>query len=80
MINKALLNTAANTDTSVTSIENGVTGRVLLNLNGDKMKKVNTKASPKQKEFHENLDYLGFMNLIGYGASDASKKILEVLG
>ena len=44
------------------------------------MKKVNTKASPKQKEFHENLDYLGFMNLIGYGASDASEKILEVLG
>ena len=37
MINKALLNTADNTDTSVTSIENGVTGRVLLNLKGDKM-------------------------------------------
>ena len=43
------------------------------------MKKVNTKASPKQKEFHENLDYLGFINLIGYGASDASEKILKEL-
>lgn len=44
------------------------------------MKKVNTKASPKQKEFHDNLEYLGFINLIGYGASDAIEKILEVLG
>ena len=43
------------------------------------MKKVNTKASPKQKEFHENLNYLGFINLIGYGASDASEKILKEL-
>ena len=43
MINKALLNTADNTDTSVTSIENGVTGRVLLNLKGDKMKKTMQK-------------------------------------
>lgn len=43
------------------------------------MKKVNTKASQKQKEFHENLDYLGFINLIGYGASDASEKILKEL-
>ena len=40
VINKVLLNTADNTDTSVTSIENGVTGRVLLNLKGDKMTKV----------------------------------------
>ena len=43
------------------------------------MKKVNTKASPKQKEFHKNLEYLGFINLIGYGASDASEKILKEL-
>ena len=43
------------------------------------MKKVNTKASPKQKEFHKNVEYLGFINLIGYGASDASEKILKEL-
>lgn len=43
------------------------------------MKKVNTKPSPKQKEFHKNLEYLGFVNLIGYGASDASEKILKEL-
>lgn len=43
------------------------------------MKKVNTKASPKQKEFHKNLEYLGFVSIIGYGATDASEKILEVL-
>ena len=43
------------------------------------MKKVNTKASPKQKEFHKNLEYLGFVSIIGYGASDASEKILKEL-
>lgn len=43
------------------------------------MKKVNTKPSQKQIEFHKNVEYLGFINLIGYGASDASEKILEVL-
>lgn len=43
------------------------------------MKKVNTKASTKQKEFHKNVEYLGFVSIIGYGASDASEKILEVL-
>ena len=43
------------------------------------MKKVDGKVSKKQKKFHKNLEYLGFINLIGYGASDASEKILEVL-
>ena len=43
------------------------------------MKKVNTKASTKQKEFHKNLEYLGFISIIGYGASDASEKILKEL-
>jgi len=43
------------------------------------MKKVNTKSSTKQKEFHKNVEYLGFVSIIGYGASDASEKILEVL-
>lgn len=44
------------------------------------MKKLNGKLSDKQKEFHDNLDYLGFISIVGYGASDASEKILEVLG
>lgn len=43
------------------------------------MKKVNTKPSQKQIEFHKNVEYLGFASIIGYGASDASEKILEVL-
>ena len=43
------------------------------------MKKVNTKTSPKQKEFHKNLEYLGFDYIVGYGATDASEKIMEVL-
>lgn len=43
------------------------------------MKKVNTKPSPKQKEFHKNVEYLGFVSIIGYGASDASEKILKEL-
>ena len=43
------------------------------------MKKVNTETSPKQKEFHKNLEYLGFVNMVGYGATDASEKILKEL-
>lgn len=43
------------------------------------MKNAKGKLSKAQKEFHENLDYLGFINLIGYGASDASEKILKEL-
>ena len=44
------------------------------------MKKLNGKLSDKQKEFNENVEYLGFISIVGYGASDASKKILEVFG
>ena len=44
------------------------------------MKKLNGKLSDKQKEFNENVEYLGFISIVGYGASDASEKILEVLG
>ena len=43
------------------------------------MKKLNGKLSDKQKDFNENVEYLGFINLIGYGASDASEKILKEL-
>lgn len=43
------------------------------------MKKINTKASTKQIEFHKNVEYLGFVSIIGYGASDASEKILKTL-
>lgn len=43
------------------------------------MKKVNTKPSKKQIEFHKNVEYLGFVSIIGYGASDASEKILKEL-
>ena len=44
------------------------------------MKKLSGKLSDKQKEFNENVEYLGYISIVGYGASDASEKILEVLG
>ena len=44
------------------------------------MKKLNGKLSDKQKEFNDNVEYLCFISLVGYGATDASEKILEVLG
>ena len=43
------------------------------------MKKLNGKLSDKQKEFNDNVEYLGFISLVGYGASDASEKILKEL-
>ena len=43
------------------------------------MKKLNGKLSDKQKEFNENVEYLGFVSIVGYGATDASKKILKEL-
>ena len=43
------------------------------------MKKLNGKLSDKQKDFNENVEYLGFISIVGYGASDASEKILKEL-
>ena len=43
------------------------------------MKKLNGKLSDKQKEFNDNVEYLGFISIVGYGASDASEKILKEL-
>ena len=63
-------------------VKSGVSDLIILTHNKVRfleMKKLNGKLSDKQKEFHENLDYLGFINLIGYGASDASEKILKEL-
>lgn len=63
-------------------VKSGVSDLIILTHNKViflEMKKLNGKLSDKQKEFHENLDYLGFINLIGYGASDASEKILKEL-
>lgn len=41
------------------------------------MKKLNGKLSDKQKDFNENVEYLGYISIVGYGASDASEKILK---
>lgn len=43
------------------------------------MKKLDGKVSKVQKEFSENVEYLGFVSIVGYGASDASEKILKEL-
>lgn len=43
------------------------------------MKKLNGKLSDKQKDFNENVEYLGYISIVGYGASDASEKILKEL-
>ena len=43
------------------------------------MKKLNGKLSDKQKEFNENVEHLGFISIVCYGASDASEKILKEL-
>ena len=43
------------------------------------MKKLDGKLSDKQKDFNENVEYLGYISIVGYGASDASEKILKEL-
>lgn len=44
------------------------------------MKNAKGKLSKAQKDFNENVEYLGFISLVAYSASEASEKILEVLG
>ena len=43
------------------------------------MKKINGKLSAIQEVFHKNVEYLGHISIVGYGASDASEKILKEL-
>lgn len=43
------------------------------------MKKIDGKVSKVQEEFKKNVEYLGFDYIIGYGATDASCKVLEWL-
>lgn len=43
------------------------------------MKKVNGKLSKEQIKFNSNVEYLGYVSIIGYGATDASEKILKEL-
>ena len=63
-------------------VKSGVSDLIILTHNKViflEMKKLNGKLSDKQKEFNENVEYLGFISIVGYGASDASEKILQVL-
>ncbi len=59
----------------------GVSDCIILCPNGKtlflEMKKTTGKLSPNQKDFFAKLDALGFDYIVGYGATDASKKILE---
>ena len=43
------------------------------------MKKIGGKLSKAQKEFAEYLDHVGIGYIVGYGASDASEKIMKML-
>ena len=43
------------------------------------MKKVNGKLSKAQIKFNNNVEYLGYVSIVGYGATDASEKILKEL-
>ena len=44
------------------------------------MKNAKGKLSKEQISFNENIEYLGFISLVAYSATDASEKIMEVLG
>lgn len=64
-------------------VKSGVSDLIILTHNRViflEMKKLNGKLSDKQKEFNENVEYLGHISIVGYGATDASEKILEVFG
>ena len=43
------------------------------------MKNAKGKLSKEQISFNENIEYLGFISLVAYSATDASEKIMEVL-
>ena len=43
------------------------------------MKKLDGKLSKVQEEFKKNVEYLGFEYIIGYGATDASAKVIDWL-
>jgi len=43
------------------------------------MKKLDGKVSKVQEEFSKNVEYLGFDYIVGYGATDASAKVIEWL-
>jgi hypothetical protein len=64
------------------AVKAGVSDLIILTHNKViflEMKKLNGKLSDKQKDFNENVEYLGFISIVGYGASDASEKILKEL-
>lgn len=64
------------------ALKSGVSDLIILTHNKViflEMKKLNGKLSDKQKEFNENVEYLGFISIVCYGASDASEKILKEL-
>ena len=64
-------------------VKSGVSDLIIITHNKViflEMKKLNGKLSDKQKDFNDNVEYLGYVSIVGYGASDASEKILEVLG
>jgi len=62
-------------------VVSGISDLIILCPNGKtlflEMKKTTGKLSPNQKDFFTKLDDLGFDYIVGYGATDASKKILE---
>lgn len=64
-------------------VKSGVSDLIILTHNKViflEMKNAKGKLSKAQKYFNENVEYLGFISLVAYSASDASEKILEVLG
>ena len=43
------------------------------------MKNAKGKLSKEQISFNENIEYLGFISLVAYSATDASEKIMQEL-
>ena len=64
-------------------VTRGVSDLIILRPNGKvlflEMKQTKGKLSKEQIKFFKNLDVLGFDYIVGYGATDASKKILEYI-
>ena len=62
-------------------VTSGVSDLIILRPNGKvlflEMKTIKGKLSKEQIKFFDMLEVMGFDYIVGYGASDASKKILE---
>ena len=63
------------------AVTKGVSDLIILRPNAKilflEMKQVKGKLSKEQIKFFDMLDIMGFDYIVGYGATDASKKILE---